>query len=478
VIRTRVTSIPARRAASALPPTAYTWRPNLRSVWALGDVIGGAHLRHQFTHVATYEGPLVAENALLGCRHQPSYNAIPRVTFTDREIAAVGLADADAQAAGHDVATQVKLIREVGKARTLGEDEGFVKLVLDRASRSLLGATIVAAHAGDLLAELTIPMHVDGATLAPLLAPLHAHPTLSEAVKAAARDAAALSRHADDHTDEQESICRPRGRGVSTATTNTPSPDSTPPTSSRWDSPSRPPPSGCCRESGAARARASAVGTSCSARSSRVLRTRSSTTAWSGRALRSERCSSRSRVLRSRFSPPPFSASGSTGRSPWVPPGRRGAVVLATHEAQQGASLTGDALVVAGVVAAAGYSVVARRLAPGADAAVVTAYQLTAALALALVVWLAGRVGERPMLGHPSASQWLAALATGVLGSAVPFLLYSRGVTRAGPSRGSPRHLWALPASGRRSTGRAPPRTPLSPWSSGRLTSRLRRSRR
>ena len=161
-------------------------------MWALGDAIGGAHLRHQFTHVATYEGPLVAENALLGRRHRPSYDAVPRVTFTDPEIAAVGLTEADARAAGHTVASHLKRVREVGKARAMGEDEGFVKLVLDRPSGALLGATVVASHAGDMLAELTIPMHVDGARLDPLLATIHPHPTLSEAVKVAARDAAAL----------------------------------------------------------------------------------------------------------------------------------------------------------------------------------------------------------------------------------------------------------------------------------------------
>jgi pyruvate/2-oxoglutarate dehydrogenase complex dihydrolipoamide dehydrogenase (E3) component len=159
-------------------------------VWALGDAIGGAHLRHQFTHVATHEGPLVAENALLGRDHRPAYHAIPRVTFTDPEIAAVGLTEAGAEAAGHAVLAHAKPVREVGKARAMCEDEGFVKLILDRDAGALLGATIVASHAGDMLAELTIPMHVHGARLDPLLATIHAHPTLSEAVKIAARDAA------------------------------------------------------------------------------------------------------------------------------------------------------------------------------------------------------------------------------------------------------------------------------------------------
>ena len=81
---------------------------NLRTtaphVWALGDAIGGDHRRYQFTHVATHEGPQVAENALSGAHHEPAYTAMPRVTFTDPEVAAVGLTEAEARERGIDVA--------------------------------------------------------------------------------------------------------------------------------------------------------------------------------------------------------------------------------------------------------------------------------------------------------------------------------------------------------------------------------------
>jgi drug/metabolite transporter (DMT)-like permease len=112
-----------------------------------------------------------------------------------------------------------------------------------------------------------------------------------------------------------------------------------------------------------------------------------------------------------------------------------GAVLLAAHEAHHGASLAGDAFVVAGVLAAAGYSVVARRLAPGAEAAVVTAYQLLAALGVAVLVWLATAAGGGAMFGRPSVSQWFAAVATGLLGSAVPFLLYTLAASRLSAAR-------------------------------------------
>ena len=160
-------------------------------VWAIGDAIGGDHRRFQFTHVATYEGPQVAENALRGAHHEPGYTAMPRVTFTDPEVAAVGLTEAEALERGIDAHAQVKPVRQVGKARALGVNEGFVKVVIDRASGKLVGATIMAAHAGDMLAALTIPLHTRGGDLGPLLATTFAHPTLSEAVKVAVRDAVA-----------------------------------------------------------------------------------------------------------------------------------------------------------------------------------------------------------------------------------------------------------------------------------------------
>jgi pyruvate/2-oxoglutarate dehydrogenase complex dihydrolipoamide dehydrogenase (E3) component len=158
-------------------------------VFAIGDAIGGEHRRFQFTHVATHEGPQVAENALRGAGHTPRYSSMPRVTFTDPEVAAVGLTEAEAREQGHDVLAELKQIRQLGKARAVGATEGFVKVVLDRGTRRLLGATVFCAHGGDMLAELTIPLHVDGGDLAPVLATTFAHPTLSEGLKVAVRNA-------------------------------------------------------------------------------------------------------------------------------------------------------------------------------------------------------------------------------------------------------------------------------------------------
>jgi mercuric reductase len=166
---------------------------NLRTaapgIFAIGDVIGGEHRRYQFTHAATFDGPKAAENALAGADHRPLYNTMPRVTFTDPEVAGVGLTEAEAHDRGYRVHAHTKLIRELGKARAMGETEGFVKVILDCDTGKLLGATVVAAHAGDMLAELTIPLNQNHGELDAFLATTFAHPTLSEALKVAVRNA-------------------------------------------------------------------------------------------------------------------------------------------------------------------------------------------------------------------------------------------------------------------------------------------------
>jgi pyruvate/2-oxoglutarate dehydrogenase complex dihydrolipoamide dehydrogenase (E3) component len=156
--------------------------------WAIGDAVGGEHRRFQFTHAATYDGPQVAETILAGGTRRARYDAMPRVTFTDPEVAAVGLTEAAALARDHDVHVHVKQIRDLGKARSVGETEGFVKVVLDRHTKKLLGATVVVAHGGDMLPALTIPLHVDGGRLDEVLATTFAHPTLAEGLKVAVRN--------------------------------------------------------------------------------------------------------------------------------------------------------------------------------------------------------------------------------------------------------------------------------------------------
>jgi pyruvate/2-oxoglutarate dehydrogenase complex dihydrolipoamide dehydrogenase (E3) component len=159
-------------------------RTTLPHVYAIGDAIGG----WMFTHVSTYEAPIAVANMLDGAASRPDYRVIPRAIFTSPELAGVGLTEEQAAAGGYEVEVRRYDIGKTGKARALGDRRGRVKFVLDARSGEILGTHILARHGADLLPGPMVAMHAPGGTLAPLLETIHAHPTLSEAVKVAARD--------------------------------------------------------------------------------------------------------------------------------------------------------------------------------------------------------------------------------------------------------------------------------------------------
>ncbi len=159
-------------------------RTRLSHVYAIGDAIGG----WMFTHVSTYEAPQAIANMLEGAGLRPDYRTIPRAIFTDPELAGVGLSEGQALAAGHAVQVRRYDVGKTGKSRALGDRRGRVKFVLDADSGEILGAHVLSRHGADLLPGPMVAMNAPPGTLAPLLATIHPHPTLSEAVKVAARD--------------------------------------------------------------------------------------------------------------------------------------------------------------------------------------------------------------------------------------------------------------------------------------------------
>lgn len=153
------------------------------NILACGDVVGP----YQFTHVASHQAWYATVNALFGGwrRFSADYRVIPAVTFIDPEIARVGLNEREAQEqdTGYEV-TRYDLA-ELDRAITEGETCGFVKVLTVPGKDTILGATIVGAHAGELLAEMTLAMrHKLG--LKKILATVHAYPTYAEANKFAA----------------------------------------------------------------------------------------------------------------------------------------------------------------------------------------------------------------------------------------------------------------------------------------------------
>jgi pyruvate/2-oxoglutarate dehydrogenase complex dihydrolipoamide dehydrogenase (E3) component len=143
-------------------------------VYAVGDVTGAS----AFTHVAAYHARVATVNALFGARRQVDYGAVPRVTFTDPEVAGVGLTEAEARARWTDPTIVSFDYSELDRAITDGRPYGFVTLVGDPAGR-LVGATIAAPGGAESVAELAAWI-VSGAKIERISQTVHAYPTLSE----------------------------------------------------------------------------------------------------------------------------------------------------------------------------------------------------------------------------------------------------------------------------------------------------------
>ncbi len=156
-------------------------RTTAPGVFAIGDVLG----RVQHTHFATYTAGIAVANALAGEHRRYSSARVPGAIFTDPEIASVGLTAEEAQAQGRKVKVGKQEMTKVGRARAMGETNGFVKFVIDGETDELLGMHVLAYHGADLLAQGVIAMAGTG-TLAPLTDCICIHPTFSEGVKAAA----------------------------------------------------------------------------------------------------------------------------------------------------------------------------------------------------------------------------------------------------------------------------------------------------
>ncbi|MBF6147859.1 dihydrolipoyl dehydrogenase [Nocardia nova] len=149
-------------------------RTTAEHVYAIGDVTGKALL----AHVASHQG-LTAADVIAGHDARIDYTVIPAATFTHPEIASVGLTEDAARAGGHEVITAKFPFAALGRAKTLGESEGFCKIVAGARHREVLGVHIIGPSAGDLIAEGALAISLE-ATLDELADTIHAHPTLGE----------------------------------------------------------------------------------------------------------------------------------------------------------------------------------------------------------------------------------------------------------------------------------------------------------
>jgi pyruvate/2-oxoglutarate dehydrogenase complex dihydrolipoamide dehydrogenase (E3) component len=149
-----------------------------RRIYAAGDIC----LPYQFTHLADFAARIVIQNALFFGRKKLSALTVPWCTYTDPEVAHVGLNEAEAAKRGIAVATFVKPLSEVDRAIVDGDADGFVKIHVKKGTDKIVGATIVARHAGEMISEITTAM-VAGMGLGRLAAVIHPYPTHAEAIR-------------------------------------------------------------------------------------------------------------------------------------------------------------------------------------------------------------------------------------------------------------------------------------------------------
>jgi pyruvate/2-oxoglutarate dehydrogenase complex dihydrolipoamide dehydrogenase (E3) component len=147
-------------------------------IFAAGDVC----LDWKFTHAADFSARIVIQNALFFGRKKLSALHMPWCTYTDPEVAHVGLYERDAAARGIAVDIYRRPFAEVDRAVADGEEDGFVKIVVKKGTGEILGATIVARHAGDMISEITLAM-VAKVGLGTLANVIHPYPTQAEAIR-------------------------------------------------------------------------------------------------------------------------------------------------------------------------------------------------------------------------------------------------------------------------------------------------------
>lgn len=154
-------------------------KTNIENIYAVGDVKGGLMLAHS----ASYEAKVVIEN-ILGKRIKPDYSAIPLCIYTRPEIAMAGLKEQEAREKGYDLKIAKFPFQALGKARVISQTDGFVKLIADKNTKTILGAHLIGSHVSEIISVLSaaIKFKIPYDKLKEIVFP---HPTISEAIQEA-----------------------------------------------------------------------------------------------------------------------------------------------------------------------------------------------------------------------------------------------------------------------------------------------------
>jgi dihydrolipoamide dehydrogenase len=164
-------------------------RTNLPNVFAIGDAVGGKLLAHK----AEEEGVIAAE-VIAGHKVHMDYKSIPSVVYTSPEIATVGLAEHEVKESGREYRVGKFPFSANGRARSMGEKTGFVKFIADAKTDELLGCHMIGPLVSELIQEVVLAFEYRGSS-EDIGITVHAHPTLSEAVKDAALGVLGRSIH-------------------------------------------------------------------------------------------------------------------------------------------------------------------------------------------------------------------------------------------------------------------------------------------
>lgn len=167
-----------------------TLKTHVGNIYAIGDVTG----RIQLAHVASAEAICAVTNIIKGGDRLFDYKAVPNCVYTVPEVASVGLTQSEAETQGYEVSVGRFNFRPLGKAMAIAEQDGFVKVVVDKKYGELLGVHMIGAHVTDMIAAGVAAIKLE-ATIDYMADTIHAHPTMAEAMLEAYEDALGHAIH-------------------------------------------------------------------------------------------------------------------------------------------------------------------------------------------------------------------------------------------------------------------------------------------
>jgi len=169
-------------------------RTTKEGIWALGDARG----KYMFRHTANYEAAIVWENAFTEHKHPVDEHAVPHAVFTHPQVASVGMTEEQAEKS-HEILVGVKKYYDVAKGYAMGEEDGFVKVIVDGGTGRILGAHIIGPHAAILVQQIVYLMNTEEQGYWPLARAQTIHPALSEVVVGAFGNLRPVGEHRHEH---------------------------------------------------------------------------------------------------------------------------------------------------------------------------------------------------------------------------------------------------------------------------------------